>query len=66
MLPQLDTQDIELWRNLSKGHTYQEISDEMGIPLNAVQAKLKALYRKIAVRNRAEAAIEFLKKANDS
>ncbi len=66
MLQDLSVSETELLRNLSKGHTYQEISEEMGISVGTVHAKLKALYKKISVRNRAEAAIEFLKKANDS
>lgn len=57
---QLTTEEIAIWETLSKGLTYKEIADNLDIPINAVQSRLKHIYRKLCVRNRAEAAIKFL------
>ncbi len=61
MLNELTTQENEILRSISKGFSYREIAIGIGVPVTAIKTCLKQVYRKLGVRNRAEAAAKYLK-----
>lgn len=54
----LTERETELLNYLSRGYTYQEVSDLMKIGLSTVQSHIKHIYAKLAVRSRTEAIFE--------
>jgi DNA-binding NarL/FixJ family response regulator len=61
MLNELTTQENEILKSISKGFSYREIAIEIGVPATAIKSCLKEVYRKLGVRNSAEAAVKYLK-----
>ncbi len=51
----LTEKEFELLELLSKGNSYQEISEIIGISINGVRARVKRIYRKLHVNNKASA-----------
>lgn len=56
-LPHLTPREIEVLTYLSKGFTIKEIANLMGIKWFTVNDHIKAIYRKLNVSSRAEAAV---------
>jgi DNA-binding NarL/FixJ family response regulator len=54
----LSSREQELLELFARGFSYVEISRLMGVSLHTVQAHVKNLYRKLAVRSRSEAVFE--------
>jgi DNA-binding NarL/FixJ family response regulator len=54
---EISPRECQVLRLLSRGESYIEIGAELGISLGTVQTYIKALYRKLEVRNKAEAAV---------
>ena len=43
---------------ISKGYSYNEIADSLGLSTNTIRAHIRNIYRKLAVRSRSEAVFE--------
>ena len=56
-LPHLTPREIEVLTYLSKGFTIKEIANLMSIKWFTVNDHIKAIYRKLNVSSRAEAAV---------
>lgn len=56
-LPHLTPREVEVLQYLSKGFTIKEIGELMGIKWFTVNDYIKAIYRKLNVSSRAEAAV---------
>ena len=55
LVEQLSERELVVLRMLPNHHTYQEISDELGISINTVKFHVKAIYRKLEADGRADA-----------
>jgi DNA-binding NarL/FixJ family response regulator len=58
----LTPREQEILRQLARGYSYKEISENLGISLNTVKTHLHAIYEKLHVQSRTEATIKFLKR----
>jgi DNA-binding NarL/FixJ family response regulator len=56
----LTKREQELLALLAKGYFYKEIAEQLGITLNTVRTHVHAIYEKLHVQSRTEAAIKFL------
>jgi DNA-binding NarL/FixJ family response regulator len=58
-LEQLTARELEILRLLSKGHMYKEIADNLGISMSTVRTHISAVYEKLHVHSRTEAAMKL-------
>lgn len=57
----ISEREAQVLRLLTRGETYGAIAQRLGISLGTVQSHIKALYRKLDVRNKAEAAAKAVR-----
>lgn len=58
-LDQLTNREQEILRLLTKGYQYKEIADKLGVSLSTIQTHIAAVYDKLHVHSRAEAALKY-------
>lgn len=58
-LEQLTTRELEILRLLAKGYMYKEIADQLAISMSTVRTHVSAVYDKLHVHSRTEAAIKL-------
>ena len=58
----LTPREQEILKLLARGHSYKEISESLNISLNTVKTHMHAMYEKLHVQSRTEAAIKFLER----
>jgi len=58
----ISRRETEVLLLLTRGSTYLVIAKSLGISLGTVQSHIKALYRKLEVRTKAEAAVEAVRR----
>jgi DNA-binding NarL/FixJ family response regulator len=56
----LTPREHEVLALLAKGYLYKQISDELGISINTLRNRLRAIYEKLHVHSRTEATVKFL------
>jgi len=59
-LEQLTSRELEILRLLAKGYMYKEIADNLGISLSTVRTHVSAVYEKLHVHSRTEAAMTLV------
>lgn len=59
-LAQLTAREEEVLRRTSLGHTNAQVAAALGVTVHAVKFHLAAIFRKLDVRNRTEAAAVYL------
>ncbi len=58
-LGQLTVREQEILRLLAKGYMYKEIADHLGISMSTVRTHVSAVYEKLHVHSRTEAAMKL-------
>jgi len=58
-LEQLTARELEILRLLAKGHMYKEIAEHLGISMSTVRTHVSAVYDKLHVHSRTEAALKL-------
>jgi DNA-binding NarL/FixJ family response regulator len=58
-LEQLTARELEILRLLAKGHLYKEIADHLAISMSTVRTHVTAVYEKLHVHSRTEAAMKL-------
>lgn len=58
-IEQLTNREQEILRLLTKGYHYKEIADKLGVTLATIQTHIAAVYKKLHVHSRTEAAMKF-------
>jgi len=58
-LRQLTGRELEILKLLAKGYLYKEISDQLGISMSTVRTHVSAVYEKLHVHSRTEAAMKL-------
>lgn len=58
-MEQLTVRELEILRLLAKGHMYKEIADQLGISMSTVRTHISAVYEKLHVHSRTEAAMKL-------
>jgi DNA-binding NarL/FixJ family response regulator len=61
-IEKLTPRELEILSLLAKGRLYKEIALELGISASTVRAHLHAVYAKLEVRSRTQAAVSFLER----
>ena len=56
-LEQLTARELEILRLLAKGYMYKEIADQLAISMSTVRTHVSAVYEKLHVHSRTEAAM---------
>jgi DNA-binding NarL/FixJ family response regulator len=56
----LTPREQEVLALLAKGYLYKEIGDELGISINTLRNRLRAIYEKLHVHSRTEATVKYL------
>jgi len=56
----LTPREQEVLALLAKGYLYKQIGDELGISINTLRNRLRAIYEKLHVHSRTEATVKFL------
>jgi DNA-binding NarL/FixJ family response regulator len=56
----LTPREQEVLALLARGHLYKQIGDELGISINTLRNRLRAIYEKLHVHSRTEATVKFL------
>ena len=56
----LTPREHEVLALLAKGYLYKQIGDELGISINTLRNRLRAIYEKLHVHSRTEATVKFL------
>jgi DNA-binding NarL/FixJ family response regulator len=56
----LTPREHEVLSLLAKGYPYKQIGDELGISINTLRNRLRAIYEKLHVHSRTEATVKFL------
>lgn len=59
-LEQLTAREQEILRLLAKGYMYKEIADHLGISMSTVRSHITAVYEKLHVHSRTEAAMKLV------
>lgn len=57
---QLSGRETEILKLLSKGYLYKEIADRLGISMSTVRTHITAVYEKLHVHSRTEAAMKLM------
>jgi DNA-binding NarL/FixJ family response regulator len=58
-LEHLTSRELEILRLLAKGHMYKEIADHLAISMSTVRTHISAVYEKLHVHSRTEAAMKL-------
>lgn len=58
----LSAREIEVLEALSKGHTYKQISSDLGISIGTVRTYIQRIYEKLHVHSHTEAVAKFTQK----
>jgi DNA-binding NarL/FixJ family response regulator len=58
-IQQLTSRELEILRLLAKGHMYKEIADNLSISMSTVRTHVSAVYDKLHVHSRTEAALKL-------
>ena len=59
-LAQLTARELEILKLLAKGYMYKEIADNLGISMSTVRTHITAVYEKLHVQSRTEAAMKLV------
>lgn len=59
-LDQLTARELDILRLLAKGYMYKEIADTLGISMSTVRTHVTAVYEKLHVQSRTEAAMKLV------
>lgn len=59
-LDQLTARELDILRLLAKGYMYKEIADHLGISMSTVRTHVTAVYEKLHVQSRTEAAMKLV------
>jgi DNA-binding NarL/FixJ family response regulator len=59
-MEKLTPREQEVLSLLAKGYLYKQIGDELGISINTMRNRLRAIYEKLHVHSRTEATVKFL------
>jgi DNA-binding NarL/FixJ family response regulator len=62
-LRQLTTRELEILKLLAKGYLYKEIAEHLGVSMSTVRTHVSAVYEKLHVHSRTEAAMKFAGRA---
>jgi DNA-binding CsgD family transcriptional regulator len=57
----LRERDLRLLANLADGAGYQQSGAEMGVSINTVRSRIRALYEKLGVHSKSEAVARALR-----
>jgi DNA-binding CsgD family transcriptional regulator len=60
-LAALTTREREVLRRTSLGETNAQVAEDLGVTVHAVKFHLAAIFRKLGVHNRTEAAAVYLR-----
>jgi DNA-binding NarL/FixJ family response regulator len=58
-LRQLTARESEILKLLAKGYLYKEIAEHLGVSMSTVRTHISAVYEKLHVHSRTEAAMKF-------
>jgi DNA-binding NarL/FixJ family response regulator len=59
-LAQLTARELEILKLLAKGYMYKEIAEHLGISMSTVRTHVSAVYEKLHVQSRTEAAMKLV------
>ena len=59
-LDQLTVREHDILKLLAKGYMYKEIADHLGISMSTVRTHISAVYEKLHVQSRTEAAMKLV------
>jgi DNA-binding NarL/FixJ family response regulator len=59
-LDQLTGRELDILKLLAKGYMYKEIADRLGISMSTVRTHISAVYEKLHVQSRTEAAMKLV------
>jgi DNA-binding NarL/FixJ family response regulator len=59
-LEQLTPRELDILKLLAKGYMYKEIADHLGISMSTVRTHVTAVYEKLHVQSRTEAAMKLV------
>jgi DNA-binding NarL/FixJ family response regulator len=62
-MEKLTAREQEVLALLAKGYLYKQIAGQLGISINTLRAYLRAIYEKLHVHSRTEAAVKFIGRA---
>ncbi len=62
-LDQLTARELDILKLLAKGYMYKEIADHLGISMSTVRTHVTAVYEKLHVQSRTEAAMKLVGQA---
>lgn len=62
-LDQLTARELDILKLLAKGYMYKEIADRLGISMSTVRTHITAVYEKLHVQSRTEAAMKLVGQA---
>ena len=62
-LNQLTARELDILKQLAKGYMYKEIAEHLGISLSTVRTHITAVYEKLHVQSRTEAAMKLVGQA---
>jgi DNA-binding NarL/FixJ family response regulator len=62
-LAQLTARELEILKQLAKGYMYKEIAEHLGISMSTVRTHVSAVYEKLHVQSRTEAAMKLVGQA---
>ena len=59
-LDRLTARELDILKLLAKGYMYKEIADQLGISMSTVRTHITAVYEKLHVQSRTEAAMKLV------
>jgi len=59
--PHLSPREETVLNLLSKGYTYKQIADQLGISIDTIRTYLRRIYEKLHVQSRTEAVAKYLR-----
>ena len=62
-IEQLTARELDILKLLAKGYMYKEIADHLGISMSTVRTHVSAVYEKLHVQSRTEAAMKLVGQA---